>query len=56
MKKERPADPLEFAPALLRIQSTPPAPFAGAFLTALFLMLVALLAWAAVGKLDIVQK
>lgn len=54
MKKERPADPLEFAPALLRIQSTPPAPFAGAFLTALFLMLVALLAWAAVGKLDIV--
>src|SRR5471032_876071 len=48
------ADPREFAPALLRIQSTPPAPFAGAFLMALVAMIAALLAWSAVGRLDIV--
>lgn len=47
-------DPREFAPALLRIQSTPPAPFAGAFLAALIAMLAALLVWSAIGKLDIV--
>src|SRR5471032_1299775 len=48
------ADPREFAPALLRIQSTPPAPLAGVFLTALLAMIAALLAWSAVGRLDIV--
>src|SRR4051812_32506606 len=54
MKPAASNDPLEFAPALLRIQSSPPAPLAGAFLTVLVLMLVALFAWSAVGKLDIV--
>src|SRR3954468_4849524 len=54
MKTDRPSDPLEFSPALLRIQSAPPAPFAGAFLAAMIAMLAALLAWAAIGKLDIV--
>jgi hemolysin D len=48
------ADPREFAPALLRIQSAPPAPFAGAVLMAVMAMLAALLLWSAVGKLDIV--
>ncbi len=48
------ADPNEFAPALLRIQAQPPAPLAGAVLTLLVLMLVALIAWAAIGRLDIV--
>lgn len=48
------ADPREFAPALLRIQSSPPAPLAGAFLLALLAMIAALLAWSAVGRLDIV--
>src|SRR4051812_31594245 len=47
-------DPREFAPALLRIQSTPPAPMAGAFLGAMVAMLAALIAWSSVGKLDIV--
>ena len=54
MNPVRDADPREFAPALLRIQSTPAAPLAGVFLTALCVMLAALLAWSAVGKLDIV--
>ncbi len=54
MKPATSHDPLEFAPALLRIQSSPPAPLAGAFLTGLVLMLVALLAWSAIGRLDIV--
>lgn len=48
------ARPEDFAPALLRIQRTPPAPFAGAFLRLLLAMLAALLLWAAIGKLDIV--
>jgi hemolysin D len=48
------ADPREFAPALLRIQSNPPAPLAGALLLVFVTMLVALLAWSAIGKLDIV--
>lgn len=48
------ADPREFSPALLRIQSMPPAPLAGVFLTALLAMIAALLAWSAVGRLDIV--
>lgn len=47
-------DPREFAPALLRIQSLPAPPLAGAFLTAMVAMLAALLAWSAIGRLDIV--
>jgi len=48
------ADPREFAPALLRIQATPPAPLAGALLITLVAMIAALVGWSAVGKLDIV--
>lgn len=48
------ADQNEFAPSLLRIQSSPPSPLAGAVLCALVAMLAALLAWSAIGKLDIV--
>ena len=47
-------DPREFAPALLRIQSNPPAPLAGAFLLAVSCMVAALLAWSAFGRLDII--
>lgn len=48
------ADPREFAPALLRIQSTPPAPMAGAVLFLLVAMFAALVSWSALGRLDIV--
>ena len=54
MKPDRDADPRDFAPALLRIQATPPAPLSGAVLKMLLALLAALLAWAAVGRLDIV--
>ena len=47
-------DPVDFAPDLLRIQEKPPAPLARGVLKVLFLMLAALLIWAAIGKLDIV--
>ena len=47
-------DPVEFAPGLLRIQNTPPAPYARAMLKMLLLMLAALLLWAGIGQLDIV--
>ena len=48
------ADPADFSPALLRIQKKPRAPLAGMVLRVLLAMLVALLLWAAFGKLDIV--
>lgn len=54
MKPKSGEDPLEFAPSLLRIQATPPAPAAGAFMTALLVMLAALFVWSAFGRLDIV--
>ena len=54
MKHTGGADPREFAPALLRVQATPPAPLAGALLSMLIAMFAALLAWAAIGRLDIV--
>ncbi len=47
-------DPREFAPALMRVQSMPPAPLAGAVLLMLVTMFFALLAWSAIGRLDIV--
>lgn len=48
------ADPAEFAPPLLRIQDTPPAPLAGWLLRLLVALLAAMLLWAAFGRLDIV--
>src|SRR5919106_864671 len=48
------ADPADFSPPLLRIQQKPPAPLAGWMLRLLIALLVALLAWAAFGRLDIV--
>lgn len=54
MKSTNVPEAPDFAPALLRLQSMPPAPLAGALLRLLLLMLAALLAWAAIGKIDIV--
>jgi hemolysin D len=54
MSVPRNARPEEFAPALLRIQATPPVPMPGVVLKAMLAMLAALLAWAAFGRLDIV--
>lgn len=48
------AVPEDFSPPLLRLQTMPPAPFSGVFLNAMLIMLAAMLAWAAFGKLDIV--
>lgn len=45
---------LEFAPALLRMQQTPPPPLGHGVLYTLLALLVALLAWSVLGKLDIV--
>ena len=48
------ADPADFAPPLLRIRDKPAPPLAGWVLRLLVVMLVCLLAWAALGRLDIV--
>src|SRR5688572_27983188 len=48
------ADPADFSPPLLRIQHKPPAPLAGWMLRLLIALLIALLAWASFGRLDIV--
>ena len=48
------ASALEFGPALLRLQQSPPAPLGRRVLHALMALLTALLTWAAWGKLDIV--
>ena len=48
------ADPADFAPPLLRIQEKPPPPLAGWMLRLLLALLAAVLAWAALGRLDIV--
>lgn len=50
----READPLEFSPALLRLQEAPPNPLGRKVLWALLVLLAALLLWALIGKLDIV--
>ena len=44
----------DFSPPLLRLQDTPPSPLGRKVLWALLLMLLALLVWALLGKLDIV--
>ena len=51
---DAPADPRDFAPALMRTRDNPPSPFAGWMLKALLLLFGSLLAWAALGRLDIV--
>ncbi|MEW6313434.1 MAG: HlyD family type I secretion periplasmic adaptor subunit [Pseudomonadota bacterium] len=45
---------LEFAPDILRIQHAPPSPLPRATLTILLALLVCLLLWAALGRLDII--
>jgi hemolysin D len=48
------ADPIDFAPPLLRIQEKPPAPLAGWMLRLLLALLAGLLLWSVFGRLDIV--
>jgi hemolysin D len=48
------SDPLDFSPPLLRLQESPPNPLGAKVLWALLLLLVGLLVWAVVGRLDIV--
>ena len=48
------ANPIDFAPALLRIQEKPPAPLAGWMLRLLVGLLAGVLLWAVIGQLDIV--
>lgn len=51
---DTPADPRDFAPALMRARENPPSPFAGWMLKVILLLFGCLLAWAALSKLDIV--
>jgi HlyD family secretion protein len=48
------ADPIDFSPALLRIQEKPPAPLAGWMLRLLIGLLAGVALWAVFGRLDIV--
>ena len=48
------ANPVDFAPPLLRIQENPPAPLAGWYLRMLMGLFVCLLLWVILGRLDIV--
>lgn len=48
------ADPLDFAPALLRIKEKPTAPLAGWMLRLLLALVAGVVIWAAFGRLDIV--
>jgi hemolysin D len=50
----RSSAPLDFAPPLLRLQESPPNPLGRKVLWALLSLLLALLLWASVGRLDIV--
>ena len=47
-------DPADFAPPLLRIQERPPAPLAGWMFGLLTALLAGVIAWALLGRLDIV--
>lgn len=47
-------NPLDFSPPLLRLQDSPPNPVGRAVLMTLLILLVALMLWAVLGKLDIV--
>lgn len=48
------ANPLDFSPPLLCLQETPPNPLGRKVLWGLFVLLLSLLLWALIGKLDIV--
>ena len=48
------ADPLDFAPALLRIKEQPAAPLAGWMLRLLLALVAGVFIWAVFGRLDIV--
>jgi hemolysin D len=48
------ADAMDFAPAIVRTQATPPSPLPRAVLYALLVLFAAMLAWAALGQLDVV--
>ncbi len=48
------ANPVDFSPALLRIQDKPPAPLTGWMLRLLVALLAGVLLWAVFGQLDIV--
>jgi hemolysin D len=54
MRLTRDADPVDFQPALLQVQSRPPAPLGRGVLYVLLGLVAAALAWAAAAKLDIV--
>jgi HlyD family secretion protein len=54
MKLTRDANPVDFQPALLQVQSRPPAPLGRGVLYALLGLVAAALGWAALAKLDIV--
>ena len=47
-------DPLDFSPALLRVQGQPPAPFARVLLYILLTLLFLLILWSIFGRLDVV--
>ena len=49
-------DPLDFSPPLLRIQAQPPAPFARTLLHILLALLLLLILWSALGRLDVVAS
>jgi len=48
------ADPREFLPSLVRLQEAPPSPLGRRVLAATLIFLVAVLLWAAFGRLDII--
>ena len=54
MRITREADPAEFQPALLQVQSRPPAPLGRGVLYAVFFLTASILAWSALARLDIV--
>jgi hemolysin D len=54
MRSMRDADPAEFQPALLQVQTRPPAPLGRGVLYVVLGLVAAMLAWAALAKLDIV--
>ena len=54
MKIMHDADPADFQPALLQVQSRPPAPLGRGVLYAVFLLTASILVWSALARLDIV--
>jgi HlyD family secretion protein len=54
MRIVRDADPADFQPALLQVQTRPPAPLGRGVLYVVLALVAAMLAWAGIAKLDIV--